>query len=86
MTGESTPTCRKVIDAILHGVVKLNMGDTTLWPQLSDGVDGKGNLVPRPSLIEVEPVRVVDKEGKLITMYPSKVDLIFDDVNITRDI
>lgn len=74
------------MDALLHGMVKLNFGDTTLWPQLSDAPDAQGNLVPKPSLIEVEPVRVVDKEGKLITMYPSKVDLMFDDVNISRDV
>lgn len=92
VTGESTPTCKKVLETLLHGMIKLNLGDTTKWPQLGDPavepppvLEVAGKEIAKPSMIEVEPVRVVDKEGKLLVVFPSRVDLIFDDVNVTRD-
>lgn len=73
------------MDSLLHGMLKQNLGDTTLWPQLSDSVGEKKDGIPRPHLLEVEPVRVIDKESKMLSVYPSRVDLIFDDINVVRD-
>ena len=36
------------------------------------------------NILFVEPVRVIDTEGKLYVLYPSKVDLFYDDIIVTR--
>ncbi|KAI1286734.1 Leucine-rich repeat-containing protein 47 [Halotydeus destructor] len=84
VTGESTPMCKKVLDALLHGMVKMKLGDTTLWPKLSEA-EPTGDGIAKPSLLEVEPMRVVDGEGKLLVAYPARPDLVFEDVNVLRN-
>lgn len=75
VTGESQPTCKKVMDSLIHGMLKLGLG--------ADCKDK--NDAPLPNTLQLEPVKVVDPEGKLYVVYPSKVDLIFDDIKLTRD-
>ncbi|RWS25433.1 leucine-rich repeat-containing protein 47-like protein [Leptotrombidium deliense] len=69
VTGESVPKCREVMDALLHGMVKI---------PLQSNETGTNNL-------SVEPVKIVDVEGKLYVVYPSKIDLNFSDINVLRD-
>lgn len=73
VTGTKTPDCKKVLDTLLYDMLKLEIAGRK---QEDDAM---------PTLF-VEPVRVVrsDEENKLFVVYPSKVDLIFDDINIIR--
>ena len=40
--------------------------------------------IVKPHLLSVEPVKVLDPEGKLYVVYPSRVDLLFEDINVKR--
>lgn len=73
VTGSKTPNCKKVLDTLLHDMLKLEIA-------------GKKNEEDLTPTIQVEPVRVVraDEEQKLFVVYPSKIDLVFDDININR--
>lgn len=73
VTGTKTPDCKKVLDTLLHDMLKLEIAD-------------KKNEDDQLPTLFVEPVRVVrsDEENKLFVVYPSKVDLMFDDLNIVR--
>ena len=95
VTGESQPTCKKVMDSLLHGMVKLGIGASNVESSNQDpGKEGNVNAITnsspiadkvvKPHLLDVEPVKVVDAEGKLYVVYPSRPDLIFDDINIVR--
>lgn len=74
VTGSKTPNCKKVLDTLLHGMLKLEIASK------------KHSTDPLPTL-QVEPVRVVraDEDEKLFVVYPSKIDLIFDDLAINRN-
>ena len=110
--------CKKVMDSLLHGMVKLGVGAPSLEPQgqgtstelqpqgTSAQLQGHGtstqpqpqgtstengnpsvsivDQVVKPHLLQVEPVKVIDAEGKLYVVYPSRPDLMFDDINIVR--
>lgn len=81
VTGDSQPTCKKVMDALVHAMLKQGVGAGHVQPTVQPDSDP----VVKPHLLQVEPVRVTDAEGKLYVVYPSRVDLIFDDVNVVRD-
>lgn len=86
VTGDSQPTCKKVMDALVHAMLKQGLGAGHVEPsKRSDGEDQSNDPIIKPHLLQVEPVRVTDAEGKLYVLYPSRVDLIFDDVNVIRD-
>lgn len=72
VTGSKTPNCKKVLDTLLHDMLKFEIA----------GRKHEGEL---PTL-EVEPVRVIrnDEEQKLFMVYPSKIDLVFDNLKILR--
>lgn len=74
VTGTKTPNCRKALDMLLHDMLKLEIASK------------KHSDDPLPTL-QVEPVRVVraDEDEKLFVVYPSKIDLIFDDLAISRN-
>ena len=76
VTGDSQPTCKKVMDALVHGMLKQGVGA---------GHVSVTDAVVQPHLLQLEPVRVTDAEGKLYVVYPSRVDLIFDDINVIRE-
>lgn len=63
------------MDALIHGMLKAEIGEPK--------TDDRGSL--KPSHLDIEPVRVVDPEGKLYVVYPSKVDLLFDDMRVLRE-
>lgn len=74
VTGSKTPNCKKALDTLLHDMLKMEFDASGPDPQTG---------LPR---LKVEPVRVVrsDEDDKLFCVYPSKVDLILDDINIVR--
>lgn len=73
VTGSKTPNCKKVLDTLLHDMLKLEIA----------GKKNDGDLSPT---LQVEPVRVIrrDEDQKLFVVYPSKIDLPFDDLKIVR--
>ena len=73
VTGSKTPDCKKVLDCLLHDMLKFDIAS-----RKSDTDEGP--------TIQVEPVRVVrsDEDNKLFVVYPSKVDLLLDDIKIVR--
>lgn len=73
VTGSKTPNCKKALDTLLHGMLKFEIASK------------KNDQDPLPTL-QVEPVRVVraDEDQKLFVVYPSKIDLVFDDLTISR--
>lgn len=72
VTGSKTQDCRKVLDMLLHDMLKHEIASKM-----------ENDIIPT---ICVEPVRVVraDEDNKLFVVYPSKVDLLFDDIDIFR--
>lgn len=83
VTGESQPTCKKVMDALLHSMLKQGLGTGSV--QVKKDSESGTDVIVKPHLLTVEPVKVVDPEGKLYVVYPSRVDLLFEDINVTRD-
>lgn len=73
VTGSKTPNCKNVLDTLLYEMLKLGIATK------------KQDEDQYPTLL-VEPVRVVrnEEEQKLFVVYPSKIDLIYDDINIVR--
>ncbi|XP_064461002.1 leucine-rich repeat-containing protein 47-like [Ornithodoros turicata] len=67
VTGNSLPFCKKVMDVLLIESLKLGLG-----------CDG-GEDAPLHSLV-VEKVKIVDKEGSLRVVYPSKTDLVCEGI------
>jgi hypothetical protein len=85
VTGESVPTCRKVMDALLHSMLKLGINyDSNNSENNTESNDSNRPLIPKLKSLTVEPVKVVDSEGKLYVQYPSRVDLFFDDIEVKR--
>jgi hypothetical protein len=83
VTGESQPTCKKVMDALLHSMLKQGLGAGSVQGK-TDSESGSDPIV-KPHLLSVEAIKVVDPEGKLYVVYPSRVDLLFEDINVKRD-
>lgn len=63
------------MDSLIHGMLKIGIGQSKT----------SENGIPRPNHLDIEPVKVVDPEGKLYVVYPSKVDLMFDDIKVSRE-
>lgn len=68
----SQQVCRKVADQFLNELVMLGLGCSAE----SDKSEDYHNLV-------IEQVKVVDLEGNMKLVYPSRSDLIFEDSNVT---
>lgn len=88
VTGESVPTCRKVMDALLHATLKLGLGkaqnsSTELKKETENNNSEKS--IARVNILQVEPIRIYDTLSKMLVQYPSRVDLIFEDINVTRN-
>lgn len=85
VTGDSQPTCKKVMDALVHAMLKQGVGAGHVEVEKRADRDDECDPVVKPHLLQVEAVRVTDADAKLYVLYPSRVDLIFDDVNVVRD-
>lgn len=70
------------MDALLHAMLKLGLSRAPV-SQPPEGQNG-ADPVPTLKLLTVEPVKVVDVEGKLYVQYPSRTDLQFDDIDVKR--
>ncbi|XP_046611616.1 leucine-rich repeat-containing protein 47-like [Neodiprion virginianus] len=71
-SASSQQVCRKVADQFLNELVMLGLGCSTE----TDSSEDYHNLL-------VEQIKVVDVEGNMKLVYPSRSDLIFENSNIT---
>lgn len=84
VSGESVPTCRKVMDALLHGMLKLGLCRSPIVNSEKNNSEA-AEETPFLKRLSVEPVKVVDLEGKLYVQYPSRTDLQFEDIDVKRE-
>ncbi|XP_067130399.1 leucine-rich repeat-containing protein 47-like [Centruroides vittatus] len=82
VTGNSLPACKKVMDSLLYETLKLGLGNKKLDLNGSTEVENESSNLK--SLI-IEQMRVVDEDGNLKVVYPSRTDLIFEEINVVRD-
>lgn len=81
------------MDSLLHSMVKLGFGEESTESAGQGQQPNETTVQERPSspviikpkLLQVEQVKIVDSTGKLYTVYPSRVDLLYDDINVTRE-
>ncbi|CAN7986576.1 unnamed protein product [Ixodes hexagonus] len=76
VTGANLPFCKKVMDALLTESLRLGLGDEEVCQD-----DGSGEASHR---MVVEKVKIVDREGNLKVVYPSKTDLQCDGISVEQ--
>ncbi|KAG0410960.1 hypothetical protein HPB47_011901 [Ixodes persulcatus] len=76
VTGSNLPFCKKVMDALLTESLRLGLGDEEVHQD-----EGSGEVIHR---MAVEKVKVVDREGNLRVVYPSKTDLLCDGISVEQ--
>jgi hypothetical protein len=73
------------MDALLQSMLKLGLkSETNTGESNAESNDNNKPFIPKLKSLSVEPVKVVDNEGKLYVQYPSRVDLYFDDIDVKR--
>ncbi|KAH9377172.1 hypothetical protein HPB48_017914 [Haemaphysalis longicornis] len=79
VTGNNLPFCKKVMDALLGESLQLGLGSEDPVPTDPASV-GEGTCLK----LQVEKVKVVDKDGNLRVVYPSKTDLVCPGVSVEQ--
>ncbi|PRD33932.1 UNVERIFIED_CONTAM: Lrrc47 [Trichonephila clavipes] len=72
VTGNNLSTCKKVMDALLVEMLKLGLGN--LDNQSTNGEEGDSQR----NQLTVQQVKIVDEEGQLKVVYPSRTDIQTD--------
>ncbi|GFX26513.1 leucine-rich repeat-containing protein 47 [Trichonephila clavipes] len=78
VTGNNLSTCKKVMDALLVEMLKLGLGN--LDNQSTNGEEGDSQR----NQLTVQQVKIVDEEGQLKVVYPSRTDIQTDGILVTR--
>jgi hypothetical protein len=77
VTSATSPgVCRRVLDTLLREILLLGISSS------ESPIEGT-MLQSAYHTLTVQQVRVVDKEGNLKVVYPSRTDLIFEDNSIS---
>jgi len=75
-SASSQAVCRRVLDTLLHETLLLGIS--------SDEPPREGTtLQSAHHTLTVQQVRVVDNEGNLKVVYPSRTDLLFEDNSVS---
>lgn len=77
VTGNNLTFCKKVMDALLAESLQLGLGSEEVLSE--SGGDGATCL-----RLQLGKVKVVDREGNLRVVYPSKTDLIFPGIAVEQ--
>jgi len=72
----SQGVCRHVLDTLLHEMLLLGIN-------CSESPSEGTTLQSEYHTLTVQQVRIVDKEGNLKVVYPSRTDLCFEDKSIS---
>ncbi|XP_054712764.1 leucine-rich repeat-containing protein 47-like [Uloborus diversus] len=75
VTGNNLSTCKKVMDTLLVEMLKLGLGDKN-QKEIDDDT--------QKNTLSVQQIKVVDEEGQLKVVYPSRTDIQFDGILVTR--
>ncbi|GBN66061.1 Leucine-rich repeat-containing protein 47 [Araneus ventricosus] len=78
VTGMNLNTCKKVMDTLLMEMLKLGLGN-----QDTETVNGEESDTHRNTL-SVQQIKIVDEEGQLKVVYPSRTDIQTDGILVTR--
>ncbi|GIY57044.1 leucine-rich repeat-containing protein 47 [Caerostris extrusa] len=76
VTGNNLNTCKKVMDTLLVEMLKLGLNDPA-----TDGSNGEEN---ERNILTIQQVKIVDEEGQLKVVYPSRTDIQTDNILVTR--
>lgn len=72
----SLATAKKVMDTFLLDCVRLGI---TLPPETAEG-----DQAPRTRVLTVQQVKVIDCTGGFQAVYPSRADLVYEDIDQVR--
>lgn len=75
VTGCNLNTCKKVMDTLLVDMLKLGIGNKATENNEED--------VPKNTLI-VQQMKIVDEEGKMKVVYPSRTDICSENISVLR--
>ncbi|GFR13183.1 hypothetical protein TNCT_492731 [Trichonephila clavata] len=78
VTGNNLSTCKKVMDALLVEMLKLGLGN--LDNQSSNDEEGDSQT----NQLTVQQVKIVDEEGQLKVVYPSRTDIQTEGILVKR--
>ncbi|XP_015906556.1 leucine-rich repeat-containing protein 47 [Parasteatoda tepidariorum] len=77
VTGNNLNNCKKVMDTLLIDILKLGLGNKKS--------ENEGDVEEtQQNTLTVQQVKVVDEEGKLKVIYPSRTDVPVDGILVTR--
>lgn len=83
VTSATTQTvCRKVLDTLLYELLLLGIGR-----QVDEAAPPAIQLKKQFYALNVQQVKIVDVEGNMKAVYPSRNDLIYEDqsINVQRE-
>ncbi|KAK3595782.1 hypothetical protein CHS0354_025419 [Potamilus streckersoni] len=89
----SLDTCKKVMDELLYKMLEIGLGEPRGSEKRSDGGvagasgDSEDTVVfqqPSAQKLLVEQVKILDKEGSMKVVYPSRTDLISGVIEVQR--
>ncbi|XP_035229535.1 leucine-rich repeat-containing protein 47-like [Stegodyphus dumicola] len=77
VTGNNLNTCKKVMDRLLEEILKLGIGNSLK--------DVEGDMDERQqNILSVQQIKIVDEEGQLKVVYPSRTDIQIENISVTR--
>lgn len=75
-SAQNQGVCRKVMDAFLLEVLKMGVGGS------ADPEEAPADAKPSPyHKLQIQQLKIVDLEGNVRVVYPSKVDLFYEGEN-----
>lgn len=84
--------CKKILDSLLKESLDMGIGglvgDGSEFGATDTGADaggGEGQAGERKFQLTVEQVKVVDQEGSLKVVYPSRTDFMVEGVHVIRN-
>ncbi|KAF8769864.1 Leucine-rich repeat-containing protein 47 [Argiope bruennichi] len=78
VTGMNLNTCKKVMDTLLIEMLKLGLGNLDAEAINDEESETQRNTLP------IQQIKVVDEEGQLKVVYPSRTDIQIDGILVTR--
>ncbi|XP_076346036.1 leucine-rich repeat-containing protein 47-like [Tachypleus tridentatus] len=85
VTGCSLSTCKEIMDALLLNMLQLGIGETGSQDTSNNSDTENDKSSKKGRQLIVEQVKVVDEEGKLRVVYPSRTDLQLDEITVLRE-
>ncbi|XP_072174490.1 leucine-rich repeat-containing protein 47-like [Diadema setosum] len=81
-SSEDLASCKKVLEAVLSKMLELNLGSSGISSEEAGAESTSDDRSARE--LVVEQVRVINEEGELRVLFPSKTDLIMNGITVIR--